>query len=73
MTMTDQTKYRDDEHQTKDIIGIQAQTHPVDVRRKCDQPKFPQGLFEQRDWDMGRDFESLVEIGRGKCVPLRDV
>ena len=29
-------------------------------------PKFPHGLFNRRDWDIGRDFESLEEIGRGK-------
>ena len=29
-------------------------------------PKFPHGLFSRRDWDIGRDFEGLEEIGRGK-------
>ena len=29
-------------------------------------PKFPAGLFERRDWDIGRDFGDLVEIGKGK-------
>jgi hypothetical protein len=69
MTMTDQSKFRYDDQPAKDVIGIRAQVHPLDVKRN-DQPKFPQGLFEQREWDIGRDFESLVEIGRGKYVCL---
>lgn len=58
------------QHPLKDVIGIKAQIHPVDAARKGDQPTFPQGLFDQRHWDIGRDFESLVEIGRGKYVQL---
>ena len=72
MTMTDRPKYRRDDHHVRDVIGIRAQVHPVDVRQKCDQPKFPQGIFEERAWDIGRDFESLVEIGRGKYVIFSD-
>lgn len=29
-------------------------------------PTFPHGLFNRRDWDIGRDFEGLEEVGRGK-------
>ena len=62
----------------KGVIGISAQAAPplpertnqaVPARtraRQPDQPKFPHGLFEANNWDIGRDFESLVEIGRGK-------
>jgi hypothetical protein len=63
----------------KGVIGISAQAAPLPERinqavpahtrsRQPDQPKFPHGLFEANNWDIGRDFESLVEIGRGKYV-----
>lgn len=68
MTMVDQAKNHDEQQHTKDVIGIRAQVHPVELRRQTDQPRFPQGLFDQREWDIGRDFESLAEIGRGKYV-----
>jgi serine/threonine protein kinase len=64
----------------KGVMEISAQAAPplperinqaVPARtrsRQPDQPKFPHGLFEAKNWDIGRDFESLVEIGRGKYV-----
>lgn len=39
-------------------------TRPQNIERQL--PKFPHGLFNRRDWDVGRDFGSLTEIGRGK-------
>lgn len=33
-----------------------------------DQPRCPVGIFHDRNWDIGKDFERIVEVGRGKYV-----
>lgn len=60
------------------VIGISAEVPPPNTvvrtrsnrsasqQRERQLPKFPAGLFNLREWDLGRDFESLEEIGRGK-------
>lgn len=33
-----------------------------------DVPTLPSGFFRRGNWDFGRDFYDLQEIGKGKCV-----
>lgn len=35
-----------------------------------DQPRCPIGIFHERNWDIGKDFEQIVEVGRGKYVSV---
>lgn len=51
------------------VSGMVARTKIAALRQQNIErqiPKFPHGLFNRRDWDIGRDFEGLEEIGRGK-------
>jgi hypothetical protein len=38
-----------------------------------DQPRCPIGIFHERNWDIGKDFERIVEVGRGKCVAVTNI
>mmetsp|Transcript_6896 Transcript_6896/g.13734 ORF Transcript_6896/g.13734 Transcript_6896/m.13734 type:complete len:477 (+) Transcript_6896:465-1895(+) len=46
------------DHALKDSLKARAE--------HMDQPRCPIGIFHERNWDIGKDFERIVEVGRGK-------